>query len=150
VHSVDRHPTPGYDLHVKGCPVARLQWRDGCGWSLATKGRLRLNVHKLGMLTHDAAPDDTAVISAAAALDEAAQRLLGPVAPAGTSIPRGRYEIHVAGIARHVLPFAFPEAVVATAGEVAVLTGRFDDALLHRLARRVDLLGGRLLGVLPT
>jgi hypothetical protein len=65
------------------------------------------------------------------------------------AIPTGRYELHVAGVPAKALAIEFPEAMIALAGDTAILSGSFDDAALERIVRRVGELGGRLLALLP-
>jgi hypothetical protein len=83
-----------------------------------------------------------AILTGALALDEAA-RLLLPPADVPSSPGRGRgYQLHVTGLPAAIVPLVFPEAIVATAGDTAVLLGHFDDVGLNRITRRISLLGG--------
>jgi hypothetical protein len=153
-----------YELHV-GPPVAALlQWRSHprgvAGWYLhhpvGTSRRLTVDPGLDTLTTRPAGDgdwaalcDEAAIVSTALALDEAARILLrAPTRPSRT-VPAGGYEVHVAGLAASALPIAFPEATAVTAADTAILSGHFDDARLDVIVRRIALLGGRLLALLP-
>ena len=128
------HPaSTAYRLYGDGAVVSYLQWRGGVGWQLWQRGR------GWRCLAEDADP--------ASALDAAADALLGP--PDGASAPRrvSRYELHICGLAPDVVPIAFPETITVRAGDVSVLAGDFDEFGLHRITRRVALLGGSVLAL---
>jgi hypothetical protein len=71
------------------------------------------------------------------------------MSPPPRPVRAGDYEVHIAGLPAPVLHVALPEATAITAADTGVLTGHFDDAGLDAVVRRITLLGGRLLALLP-
>lgn len=140
-------PTPAphtYALHVSGVPVATLQWHRGWRLRRANGAWERLAIDA----EVDGANDELlADLSLAFALDAAALLLRGPPVRTSQPLRTGRYELHASGLSREVTPLAFPEAIAVTAGDVTVLAGTFDDRGLTAVARRVALLGGRVLAL---
>jgi len=128
------HPAShAYRLYADGELVSYLQWRHGSGWYLWEREQGWTQV------AEEAEP--------AAALDAAATVLLGPPVPMRPTRHVGRYEIHVCGLAPDVVPIAFPETITVRTGDVSILAGddKADD--LHRITRRVALLGGAVLAL---
>lgn len=125
--------------------MATLQWRAGWYLRVGLGDWRRLPVDE--GLDEDDADDLLADLSIAFALDAAGQFLRGPPGPRTQPLRHGRYELHVAGLAPDLTPLAFPEAIAVTAGDVTVLGGTFDDLAMTRVARRIGLLGGRLLAL---
>ncbi len=146
--SADPQPSPlphTYTLYVSGEAVATLQWR--AGWYLrAGHGPWRRLAVDAELDAADA-DDLLADLSIAFALDAAARFLRGPAVRRSQPLRPGRYEMHVSGLAPDLTPLAFPETIAVTAGDVTVLAGSFDDQGLTLIARRVALLGGRLLAL---
>jgi hypothetical protein len=144
-----------YELHVGSRATARLEWRDrpggAAGWYLDHfAGTSRRLIVDPALDTPAVGGDDWApILSTALALDEAARILTGAPARPARPVPTGAYEVHVAGLPAATLPLTFPEATVVAAADTGILIGHFDDAGLTAIVRRIGLLGGRLLALLP-
>jgi len=157
-------PRHEYALFDRGQLVARLEWRSGdrsaVGWYLARKGRApdRLAVDPaIDELARDArseqadwqrAAELAAILSTALALD-AAERLLHqrPQRPTGRFrrlTSRQRFEIYVTDVAADVLLHAIPELPLSAVSDVTVLAGELLPEAFEAIARRIALLGGRV------
>jgi len=155
---------PAYRLYVRDAPVALLQWRadpgTAPGWHLSQRAESshRLAVDPALDADVDPAParpgsreaaDLAACLSTALALDAAAIVLRGPPTPPSRPLRTGHYELHASRLPADIVPIAFPEAIITRAGDVSTLKGYFDDLALTTLSRRITILGGRLLALLP-
>jgi hypothetical protein len=153
-----------YTLFDGGQLIARLEWRSASrstvGWYLAHEGRaaVRLAVDPaIDDLARDARSAEAewqrtaelaAILSTALALD-AAERLLHrrPQRPTGRFrrlTSRQRFEIYVTDIAPNVLLHAIPELPLSSVSDVTVLAGELLPEAFEAIARRIALLGGRV------
>jgi hypothetical protein len=156
-----------YPLFDDGREVGRLVWRarprQTAGWFLLSDGG---TAEKLSV---DAAIDDlasqggdehawtlhaevAAILSTALALD-AAERTLHERPERRRQrfarLERTRYEVHVRGIGLAVLARAVPEMAVTSVSDVVALEGELAGDAVPVVLRRLALLGGTVVEVVP-
>jgi hypothetical protein len=159
-------PAHTYDLFVEGSRTARLEWRTfprvQAGWYLvraSEEERLPVDV-AIDELARDerSSPHDwelhaqlAALLSTPLALDVAERKLHGrPERSAGRFRRRlvgGRLEIYVVDIDTQTLAYAVPELPLEAVSDVSVLSGPLSPEGFERVARRIALLGGRVVAV---
>jgi hypothetical protein len=161
-------PDHSFELYQGGRRVGRLEWRTdprtAVGWYLilAHDAPERLSVDatidELAAAT-TTSPDQwalnaelAALLSVPLALD-AAERRLHRRPSRGTGRFRrlrsaARYEIYVSSLDAGTLAHAIPELAVESVADVCVLSGVLMPGAFETIARRVALLGGRVLTVL--
>lgn len=159
-------PEHAYDLFMNGQVVARLEWRTDArrdaGWYLLRPGEAeRLDIDSaIDALALDDRSSTVdwelhaalgALLSAPLAIDTAERRLHGrPERQVGRFrrlSEAARFEIYVDGIDRMLLAHAVPELPVASVSDVCVLSGTMHLEAFERVARRVAVLGGRVVAV---
>jgi hypothetical protein len=147
--------------------VARLEWRStprpASGWFLVPESGeperldVDLSIDELARDQHSGADEWelnaelSAILSTALALD-AAERLLHrrPARPGGRFRrlrSADRFEIYVTEVEAAVLLRAVPELPLESVSDVTVLAGELLPEAFETVARRIALLGGRIVAV---
>jgi hypothetical protein len=157
-----------YDLFEGGRRIGRLEWRserrDVTAWYLILAGaspeRLSVDATIDELAADTRTPPEqwtlnaelTALLSTPLALDAAERRLHHrPERPTGRFRrlrSAARLEIYVRSLDTETLSRAIPELAVESVAEVTVLSGVLMPEAFERIARRIALLGGRILTVL--
>jgi hypothetical protein len=157
-----------YELFEGGRSIGWLEWRprprERLGWYLRRSGgspvRLRVDLAiddlaraQPGEHGWALSAELAALLSTALALD-AADRALHPAAtprrrPLLARRDSARHQIYTSGLAPDLLARAVPELPLASVGDVVVLEGQLTRDGLEAVLRRIQLLGGRVLAVLP-